>query len=88
MTNPSALTLEPLWACHECQMIGTAVEGKAHRIAHGHNVVELTAEESKGIRDIWMADRMKRAAGFALAAQRRGPFDAIVRRIEAEDRGA
>jgi hypothetical protein len=77
--------LERLWACHECKMIGTPVEGKAHRLARGHDVVELSDEESQGVRELWMRDQAKRAAGFALAARRRGPFDAIARLIEAED---
>jgi hypothetical protein len=45
---------ENLWVCHTCEMIGSHVEAKAHEITRGHEVEELDAETSEGIRREWV----------------------------------
>lgn len=58
-----------LWVCEPCRMIGSRAEAKAHFIVKGHEVRELTADESAGVREIWrdeqaQRDNLRRHPGF------------------------
>lgn len=74
MTGSLGGTSSCLWVCHDCKMVGTEAEARAHHIAKGHEPVVLTEDESAAVRTLWNEERAKRVAGFMLAAKGRGPF--------------
>lgn len=51
-----------LWVCHDCKMIGTFVQAKAHHIARGHEVEPLDRETATAIYEEWRRTGDPRAA--------------------------
>ena len=52
MSEPKSMfdhaALADAWVCHQCEMVGSEVEARAHNIVQGHDIERLSDAVARG----------------------------------------